>query len=97
MPQIEAKAYVGTITTFAAGYASTLLLENIPWLGQHLTSDQQTNLPIFIATVLTAITTYYAPHTHRPDLTPPPAPEPPAPAQLKLAVSTPEPQPGPQG
>lgn len=88
---IEAKAYVGTITTFAAGYASTLLLETIPWIGQHLTADQQSNLPIFIATVLTAITTYFTPHTHRPDLPPLPAP---VPAQLKLSVGTPEPQPG---
>lgn len=74
---IEAKAYVGTLTTFGAGYLSTLLLETVPWLNQHLTPDQQTNLPIFIATVLTAITTYYAPHTHRPDL-PTPIPVQPA-------------------
>jgi hypothetical protein len=81
---IEAKAYTGTVATFAAGYLATLLIEIIPWLKDNLTPDQVQNLPIFLATVITAIASYYAPHTSRPDLIPvspagrhaSPAPEP---------------------
>ena len=43
-----------------------------PWLDQHLTADQKQNLPIIIAFLLSSLAAYLAPHTHRPDLLPPP-------------------------
>jgi hypothetical protein len=72
---IEAKAAAGPSVTLIAGYLSGVLISAWPWLNDHLTADQQQNLPIIIAFALSALAAYLAPHTHRPDLTPvePPA------------------------
>jgi hypothetical protein len=69
---IEQKAVAGPFTTLVAGYISTVLITSVPWLHQHLTTDQQQNLPIIVAFLLSGVAAYLAPHTHRPDLGAPP-------------------------
>jgi thiamine transporter ThiT len=65
---IEQKAVAGPFATLVGGYLSSLLITAVPWLHQHLTSDQQQALPIIIAFLLAGLAAYFAPHTHRPDL-----------------------------
>jgi len=65
---IEQKAYAGPVATLIGGYAAAILIEAVPWLHDNLTADQQFNLPIIIAFALSAVASYFAPHTHRPDL-----------------------------
>lgn len=67
---IEQKAVAAPAVTLAAGYLSGLLIEVVPWLKDNLTADQQQNLPVIIAFILSAAAAYLAPHTHRPDLAP---------------------------
>lgn len=69
---IEQKAVAGPSVALVAGYLSTILIEAIPWLSDHLTADQQQTLPVIIAFLLSSVAAYLAPHTHRPDLLPPP-------------------------
>ncbi len=69
---IEQKAVAAPATTLVAGYLSTVLITSVPWIHTHLTADQQQNLPIIIAFLLSAAAAYIAPHTHRPDLVPSP-------------------------
>lgn len=75
---VESKAIAGPFVTLVAGYAAAVLIEAVPWLNEHLTADQQQNLPIIIAFALSAVASYFAPHTHRPDLAPVSPPPPPA-------------------
>ena len=65
---IEQKAVAAPGATLVFGYLAALLIEVIPWLKDNLTPDQQSNLPIIIAFVASALAAYFAPHTHRPDL-----------------------------
>jgi hypothetical protein len=65
---IEQKAVAGPFMTLIAGYLSGLAIEVIPWLKDNLTPDQQQNLPVVIAFLLSALAAYLAPHTSRPDL-----------------------------
>jgi hypothetical protein len=67
---IEVKSYTATGTTLIVGYACAVLISAVPWLNQHLTPDQQQQLPWIITTAATALASYFAPHTHRPDLAP---------------------------
>jgi hypothetical protein len=68
---IEQKAVAGPFTTLIAGYLASVLITTVPWISSHLTADQQQNIPIIIAFALSAIASYLAPHTHRPDLSAP--------------------------
>ena len=70
---IEQKAVAGPFTTLIAGYLSAVAIEAVPWLHDHLTADQQANLPIIVAFLLSSVAAYLAPHTHRPDLPQPAA------------------------
>jgi hypothetical protein len=94
MGPIEQKAYAGPVATLIAGYASTVLIEAVPWVHKHLTPDQQQNLPIIIAFLFSAVSAYLAPHTHRPDL-PQPVPVQPAPAPEPLPENRPDAAAGP--
>ena len=71
---IEQKAVAAPFTTLVAGYLTSVLITAVPWISQHLTADQQQNLPIIIAFLLSAVAAYLAPHTHRPDLATVPPP-----------------------
>jgi hypothetical protein len=72
---IEQKAVAAPTATLVAGYFCTVLISAVPWVREHLTPDQQRELPIIVAFLFTAAAAYIAPHTHRPDLPPvvPPA------------------------
>jgi hypothetical protein len=90
---LEAKAVAGPTVTLVAGYLSSVLISAVPWLHAHLTADQQQNLPIVIAFILSFVAAYRAPHTNRPDLPVEPS-DPLAPLPSRPQVS-PWPQPLP--
>jgi hypothetical protein len=87
---IEQKAVAAPAVTLVAGYLSAVLISAVPWLHDHLTADQQQNLPIVIAFILSGVAAYVVPHTHRPDLAPVVAPPPP-----RVLPSRPVPPPAP--
>jgi len=68
---IEQKAVAGPTAGLVIGYISTVLIAAVPWLNQHLTADQQQQLPVILGFLFAAVASYFAPHTHRPDLLPP--------------------------
>ena len=71
---IETKTAAGSVSFLAIGWLTTLLIEAVPWLREHLTPDQKQNAPIILAWLIGSLAAYYAPHTHRPDLVPPEPP-----------------------
>jgi hypothetical protein len=77
---IEQKAAAAPTATLIIGYACAILINTVPWLNDHLTADQQQEIPIILAFLASALAAYLAPHTHRPDL--PPLPVQPAPVPV---------------
>lgn len=73
---IEQKSAAATTTAFIVGYLAAIAVTAIPWLHDHLTPDQRQQLPAVVTAAFVALAAYYAPHTHRADLVPPPAPLP---------------------
>jgi len=67
---IETKVGAGSSTLLISGYLAWALFNFVPWLEQNMPSELKTQLPILIAWALSTLAAYYAPHTHRPDLTP---------------------------
>lgn len=70
MSGIETKVAAGSVSFLAFGWLSTILIEAVPWLREHLTPDQKQNAPIVLAWLIGSLAAYFAPHTHRPDLPP---------------------------
>src|SRR5215471_16805330 len=52
-PRTAARA--APAVTLVAGYLSAVLISAVPWLHDHLTADQQQNLPIVIAFILSGV------------------------------------------
>ena len=67
---IETKVGAGSSTLLISGYLAWALFNFVPWLETNLPAELKNQLPILIAWALSTFAAYYAPHTHRPDLTP---------------------------
>ena len=67
---IEAKAYVAPWATLIAGYIVWFIFKLWPQARSTFAPEDQQQLIIFAGVVFTAIGTYLAHHTHRPDLDP---------------------------
>jgi len=67
---IETKVGAGSSTLLVSGYLAWALFNFVPWLETNMPGELKTQLPILIAWALSTLAAYYAPHTHRPDLTP---------------------------
>ena len=69
---VETKVAVGSTTTIVAGYIAWALVTYVPGLKNTFPPDLQGQLPVMVAFALASIASYFAPHTHRPDLVLPP-------------------------
>ena len=102
---IETKVGAGSSTLLVSGYLAWALFNFVPWLETNMPGELKSQLPILIAWALATLAAYYAPHTHRPDLTPvitaaatvaqaiedaPPPPAPQPPPAAKPAAAPPK-------
>jgi len=68
---VESKAVAGPTTAALVGYISWAIITFVPGVKDNVPADLQGQIPVVVGAVLAAIAAYYAPHTHRPDLTEP--------------------------
>jgi hypothetical protein len=69
---VETKVAAGSVTTIIAGYLAWALIYYVPGIKNNLPADLQNQVPFMFAWLLATIAAYFAPHTHRPELTPAP-------------------------